>query len=140
MWPARRDRPEPATDRRPDPQPPLPLPSLIGRDRDVDAMLGTLDASRLVTLVGTGGIGKTRLALAIAERDQDCTLGNVCLVELAALAGLRSRLPCAPSPVGQFGARRRHSYPDTTAAPAFRRRLRPTSMAAGAASASGRRR
>ena len=38
------------------------MTSLIGRDRDVDGINQALDGSRLVTLVGTGGVGKTRLA------------------------------------------------------------------------------
>jgi predicted ATPase/DNA-binding SARP family transcriptional activator len=45
-----------------------PPTRLVGRDRAVDDVGSALDRSRLVTLVGTGGIGKTRLALAAAER------------------------------------------------------------------------
>jgi predicted ATPase/DNA-binding SARP family transcriptional activator len=49
---------------------PLPQPTtrLVGRDRAVDDVIAALDRNRLVTLTGTGGIGKTRLALAAAER------------------------------------------------------------------------
>jgi len=47
---------------------PQPVTPLVGRDDLVDDIVGALDRSRLVTLVGTGGIGKTRLALAVAER------------------------------------------------------------------------
>jgi predicted ATPase/DNA-binding SARP family transcriptional activator len=42
--------------------------SLVGRDDDVVAVAGLLVEHRCVTLVGPGGVGKTRLALAIAAQ------------------------------------------------------------------------
>lgn len=50
--------------------PPVPEAAtrLVGRDEEVDRLVLGLERRRLVTLVGTGGIGKTRLALAAAER------------------------------------------------------------------------
>jgi predicted ATPase len=53
---------------------PRPLPvsttSLIGRERDIEEVAGLLSRPevRLVTLTGPGGIGKTRLAMAVGER------------------------------------------------------------------------
>jgi transcriptional regulator with XRE-family HTH domain len=51
--------------RRSLPTPPTPL---IGREREVQALCGLLQrtAMRLLTLVGTAGVGKTRLALQVA--------------------------------------------------------------------------
>jgi MoxR-like ATPase len=48
----------------------LPLrPSrLIGRDRELIALGAALTTTRLLTLTGVGGVGKTRLALALGER------------------------------------------------------------------------
>ena len=43
------------------------LGRLIGRDRDLDVIAAALARSPVVTLVGPGGIGKTRLALAAAQ-------------------------------------------------------------------------
>lgn len=44
------------------------LTSLIGRERELDEVLGVLTERRLVTLTGMGGVGKSRLGHAIAER------------------------------------------------------------------------
>ena len=41
---------------------PLPLSSFVGRERDVVEVADALHASRIVTLTGVGGVGKTRLA------------------------------------------------------------------------------
>lgn len=41
--------------------------SFVGRGTDLDAALSALEGFRLVTLVGSGGVGKTRLAAVIAE-------------------------------------------------------------------------
>jgi hypothetical protein len=60
---------------------PSPVTALVGRDRDIDEVVKMLEAldRRLIVLTGTGGIGKTRLALAVAgegrERPLD-TLGR----------------------------------------------------------------
>ena len=47
---------------------PLPRDELVGRDRELAELPRMLNASRLVTLTGVGGIGKTRLAIETASR------------------------------------------------------------------------
>jgi predicted ATPase/DNA-binding SARP family transcriptional activator len=44
-----------------------PLSSLIGREREITGLVELLHARRLVTLTGPGGVGKSRLALAVAH-------------------------------------------------------------------------
>ena len=46
---------------------PAPWTSFVGRDRERDAILAALKASRLVSLVGPGGVGKTRLAVEVTR-------------------------------------------------------------------------
>jgi predicted ATPase/DNA-binding SARP family transcriptional activator len=65
---------------------PVQLTSFVGRERELAELRGQLHRSRLLTLTGTGGAGKTRLALEVAaERLRDYHDG-VWLVELASLA------------------------------------------------------
>ena len=66
---------------------PRPLTRLIGREEDVTRVLGLLDdpENRMLTLFGAGGVGKTRLALAVAERAKDRYPDGVAYVELAAV-------------------------------------------------------
>jgi len=65
---------------------PIALSSFIGREHERERVGELLVAHRLVTLVGTGGVGKTRLALAVAEDRLDTFPDGVWLVELAPLA------------------------------------------------------
>jgi predicted ATPase/class 3 adenylate cyclase len=45
---------------------PVQVTSFVGRDEDVARIVETLDETSLVTLTGTGGVGKTRLAVQVA--------------------------------------------------------------------------
>jgi predicted ATPase/DNA-binding winged helix-turn-helix (wHTH) protein len=65
---------------------PEPVSELIGRDDELREILGLASAHRLVTLTGPGGIGKTRLALAIARRLLPQFADGVWVAELAPLA------------------------------------------------------
>jgi predicted ATPase len=59
--------------------------SLIGRESDVDAIQTAVRSHRLVTLTGVGGVGKTRLALAVAAQLADEFPDGVWVFELAAV-------------------------------------------------------
>ncbi|MCF6506614.1 AfsR/SARP family transcriptional regulator [Blastococcus sp. MG754426] len=62
-------RPRPAAPRVPPAaRLPAPLTTIVGRAEEVDAVGALLAGSRLVTLTGPGGVGKSRLALEVAHR------------------------------------------------------------------------
>jgi predicted ATPase/DNA-binding XRE family transcriptional regulator len=62
--------------------------SFVGREQDVAAVRSRLEAHRLVTLTGPGGVGKTRLAVEVAHGLASTAAypGGVWLAELAPLA------------------------------------------------------
>ena len=64
---------------------PQPLTSFVGRERDVVEVANLLREHRLVTLVGSGGIGKTRVAVQIGGDVLDHFSDGVWLVDLASL-------------------------------------------------------
>ena len=64
---------------------PAQLTSYIGRGKDIREIKNLLSEHRLVTLTGSGGIGKTRLALQVANEVQDEYRDGIWLVELASL-------------------------------------------------------
>jgi DNA-binding winged helix-turn-helix (wHTH) protein len=65
---------------------PLPLPLLFGRDQELSSLLHLLETNALVTVAGAAGIGKTRLAQAVAGAYTDRSGEPVWWVDLASLA------------------------------------------------------
>jgi predicted ATPase/DNA-binding winged helix-turn-helix (wHTH) protein len=64
---------------------PAPLTSIVGRDDIIAALAAQLGRRRFLTIVGPGGIGKTTVALAVAEKVSASYEDGVWLVELASL-------------------------------------------------------
>jgi non-specific serine/threonine protein kinase len=62
---------------------PANKPTLIGREDDLGAVLALLADTHLLTLVGAGGVGKTRMALEVADRVGADFADGVTFVELA---------------------------------------------------------
>ncbi len=65
---------------------PLQLTSFVGRDNEIQRVVDLLEGHRLVTLVGTGGVGKTRLALQVGADMLDNYEDGVWFIELAPLS------------------------------------------------------
>ena len=65
---------------------PLNLPALIGREAALETVVNLLARTRLLTLVGAGGVGKTRLALEVADTLRSVYKDGVWFVELAPVA------------------------------------------------------
>jgi len=64
---------------------PVRLSGLVGREADVEDVLASLESQRLVTIAGTGGIGKTSVAIHAAERYQLTHGAQVAFADLAPL-------------------------------------------------------
>lgn len=79
---------------------PVSLTSFIGRKRERAEVARLFSASRLVTIMGVGGTGKTRLALQVASDVQGEYPDGVWLVELAALTDASLLVPTAASVLG----------------------------------------
>lgn len=62
---------------------PLALTSFVGRQREIAELARLLASNRLLSLLGPGGSGKTRLALVVAAEAEYQFVGGVCWVELA---------------------------------------------------------
>ena len=60
--------------------------SFVGRESETAELRTLVSDSRLLTLTGAGGVGKTRLALQVATEELDDYADGVCLVELASSA------------------------------------------------------
>jgi len=65
---------------------PVPLTSFIGRERELTEIAGLLSTSRLLTLTGPGGVGKTRLAIQTARDSSKKFRGGVFWVGLVGLS------------------------------------------------------
>ncbi|HEX6552282.1 MAG TPA: LuxR C-terminal-related transcriptional regulator [Ktedonobacteraceae bacterium] len=86
---------------------PFPLTSLIGREREV-AAASTLLARpevRFLTLTGPGGVGKTRLALAIASEVEGSFPDGICFVSLASIQDAALVLPTLVQALGLQSSR-----------------------------------
>ena len=65
---------------------PVPLSTFVGREREMEEVKRLMASYRLVTLTGTGGSGKTRLALEVASQLIDTFDSGTWWVELASLS------------------------------------------------------
>jgi predicted ATPase/DNA-binding SARP family transcriptional activator len=74
---------------------PVPLAGVVGRDAARASVVARLAASRVVTLVGPGGVGKTTLALDVGAAAGDTYADGAVVVELA---------PVGPGDVGAAAA------------------------------------
>src|SRR5919112_376772 len=78
--------PAPRSPERPPHNLPSELSSFVGREEELTEVKRLLENNRLLTLTGSGGCGKTRLALAAARKVVERFENGVWMVELASLA------------------------------------------------------
>ena len=88
---------------------PFPLTSLVGREQEVTAACTLLrrTTTRLLTLTGPGGVGKTRLALEIAHEMQEDFTDGICFVSMASLHDAAFVLPTIARALGLQESRAR---------------------------------
>jgi predicted ATPase/DNA-binding XRE family transcriptional regulator len=87
---------------------PVPLTSFVGRERELADIARLLTQTRLLTLTGTGGCGKTRLALRVAAEVVTSLSDGLCFVALAPIRDpdLVPSAICQALAVEDFGNRR----------------------------------
>lgn len=73
---------------------PIQLTSFVGRGQEIEALRGLLANNRLVTLLGIGGCGKTRLALQVAAEMLEDHPGGTWMVDLSSATDTAS-IPAA---------------------------------------------
>ncbi len=83
----------------------VPLTRLIGRDREVERITELLTGGRLVTIVGPGGAGKTRLAQEIGMTIAAEARDGVWLIELAAVTEAKGIVPAMIGALGLLDTR-----------------------------------
>lgn len=91
----------PAQTQKPSPMLSAELTPIVGRDRELDelaALLATPDC-RLISIVGPGGIGKSRLALAVAHR-QKADFDVVAMLSVATINSAADLLPSIARTLG----------------------------------------
>jgi predicted ATPase/class 3 adenylate cyclase len=79
---------------------PTQLTTFLGREREIEAILGLLRTNRLLTLTGPGGTGKTRLSLEVAGRSVEDYPDGVFFVPLDAITQADFVGPTIASHVG----------------------------------------
>ena len=78
-----------------------PLGRFLGREAELEQVGAAIASSRLVTLIGPGGVGKTRLAVEAAGRLREQHPGGAWIIELA---GVTDPQAVAPAAAGTLGA------------------------------------
>ena len=73
---------------------PIPITPLVGRERELQALRDMLQSeARLVTLTGTGGIGKTHLALSLGNEVREAFAQGVCFVSFSTISDFEAGHP-----------------------------------------------
>lgn len=79
---------------------PIPLTSFIGREQEIKTLTGIFKTTRLLTLTGVGGCGKTRLAIQFASQFVDEFSEGIWWFELASIQDETSLVPAIKKTLG----------------------------------------
>jgi len=87
------------------------LSRFVGRHVELEQLGEAIGSSRLVTLIGPGGVGKTRLAIEVAARLRDQHPGGAWLVELATISDADGVAPAVAAALGATGSALNGNHP-----------------------------
>ena len=79
---------------------PAQLTSFVGREKEIAEIKASLNSSRLVTLTGSGGTGKTRLSIEVGTEELTSFINGVWLIELAPLSDPAQIIPALAQAFG----------------------------------------
>lgn len=79
------------------PSPPSPI---LGREQEIEELIQLMEQHSVVTITGTGGIGKTRLAIELCNRVKDKYWDEVVYLSMATLTNAREVLPLMADDLG----------------------------------------
>ena len=105
-----------------------PLSSFLGRDAELEQVCEAVDSSRFVTLIGPGGVGKTRLAVEVAGRWREQQPGGAWLIELGGVTNPQGVAPAAAGTLGAFGPALSDAQPSGSTAELIARHLTGRSL------------
>ena len=94
----------------PEPELPVPRTPLLGRERELEEIEVFLRETRLLTLTGTGGVGKTRLALEAARRVAPLFPDSAAFIALAPLSDPTLVIPTVARALGSREAEHHAPY------------------------------
>ena len=79
---------------------PLPATSILGREKELEELIGLLEQHTVVTIAGPGGIGKTRLAIELCHSVKDKFWNEIIYLSMATLTEAREFLPALADILG----------------------------------------
>ena len=79
---------------------PMPLTSFVGREQELKTLIRIFDTTRLLTLTGVGGCGKTRLSIQLARQIADQFMEGIWWFELASIPDEDLLLPTIKKTLG----------------------------------------
>lgn len=79
---------------------PIPRTPILGREKEVEELTHLLEQHSVVTITGTGGIGKTRVAIEICQRINTETPDNIFFVSMATLTDTKEVMPALADVLG----------------------------------------
>lgn len=72
---------------------PISNTPLLGRQKEVEDLIGLLKENKVVTIIGTGGIGKTRLAIEICDRLSSDFKDGIAFISMATIIDATTLIP-----------------------------------------------